>query len=104
MFLSIMMWLILDAQKSPALLVDGDKVYAVTQVVEDNDSGINVDDTTEDQEDAEQIRQLSYSLTPVSRLMIDQFFKEVEGPDRDWHDEDYEIEMDHERPTLLIEE
>ncbi len=33
MFLTIMIWLILDTQKSPALLVDGDKVYAVTQVV-----------------------------------------------------------------------
>jgi hypothetical protein len=39
MFLSIMLWFILDSKKSPALLVDGDKVYAVTEVVNPRHSG-----------------------------------------------------------------
>jgi hypothetical protein len=39
MFLSIMLWFILDSKKSPALLVDGDKVYAVTDVVNPRNSG-----------------------------------------------------------------
>ena len=30
MFLTIMLWQILDTQKSPALFVDGERVYAVT--------------------------------------------------------------------------
>jgi hypothetical protein len=33
--------------------------------------------------------------------MIDQFFKDVEGPDRDWYDEDYDMLMNQDRPVLL---
>jgi len=38
----------------------------------------------EDDQDEIPTRDVSYSLTPVSKRMIDQFFTEDEGPDRDW--------------------
>jgi hypothetical protein len=38
----------------------------------------------------------------VTRKMIDQFFTEVEGPDRDW--QDYEIVEDNDRQELLIDD
>jgi hypothetical protein len=37
----------------------------------------------------------------VSRKMIEQFFKDVEGPDRDWQDQEYEIYED--RQELIVE-
>ena len=33
--------------------------------------------------------------------MIEQFFKDVEGPDRDWQDQEYEIYED--RQELIVE-
>ena len=88
-FLSIMLWFILDSQRSSVVLVDRNKVYAVVDVIKPGNSEINKDCSTEDeydQGDADAVRQCSYSLTPVSRIMIEQFFTEVEGPDRDWSD------------------
>jgi hypothetical protein len=35
--------------------------------------------------------------------MIEQFFLEVEGPDRDWMEEDYYGYTDEDRQELIIE-
>ncbi len=34
--------------------------------------------------------------------MIEQFFKDVEGPDRDWQDQEYEIYED--RQELIVDD
>ena len=35
--------------------------------------------------------------------MIEQFFLEVEGPDRDWMEEDYYGDTEKDRPELIME-
>ena len=35
MFLSLMLWFILDENKSPEFVVDGDRVYTVTDVIKE---------------------------------------------------------------------
>ncbi len=42
-FLSIMLWFILDSQKQAAVLVDGNRVYSVADVINPRLSGINED-------------------------------------------------------------
>jgi hypothetical protein len=87
--------------------VDGDRVYAVTDVIKVSHSGIN-----EDCEDAEELdevdvdtgtnRQVLARPSSVSRRMIEQFFTEIEGPDRDWQYEDYDMYEDRDRPELIM--
>ena len=79
MFLSLMLWFILDSEKAATVLVDGDRVYSVKNVISQRLSGINEDCIEEDIS----VEHVS-SRSSVSKLMIDQFFTEVEGPDRDW--------------------
>ena len=38
----------------------------------------------------------------ISKLMIDQFFTEIEGPDRNWEQEDLG-DLDEDRDTLILE-
>ena len=74
-----------------AVVIDGDRVYAVMDVIKARQSGINEECDEEDDQDEITSRTQSYSLTSVSKRMIDQFFTEVEGPDRDWQqDDDYD--------------
>ncbi len=88
MFLSLMLWFILDSGKTATLLVDGDRVYSVEDVISPRLSTINEDCVEEEeQEDISTLLASSRSLT-VSKLMINQFFTEVEGPDRDWQQYD----------------
>ena len=52
-----MLWLILDNQKSPALVVDGGRVYAVAEVLGRRLSSINEDcNANEDDQDVDDPR------------------------------------------------
>lgn len=89
-FLSIMLWFILESKPSHTFIVDGERVYSVAQVLTGRISGINFDCNAENENDRENsVResQVSSSTLGVSRRMIEQFFTEVEGPDRDWQQE-----------------
>lgn len=80
MFLSVMLWFILDSEKAVTFLVDGDRVYSLTEVIKVGGSVVNYDCVEEDDQDDQEERRYS----SVSKRMIEQFFTEVEGPDRDW--------------------
>ncbi len=43
LFLSVMLWFILDTKKNPNIIMDGNKVYIVTNVLKDTNSAINID-------------------------------------------------------------
>ena len=53
LFLSIMLWFILDEEKATAVFVDGNRVYAVTDVVKAKESLNSNDCDDEEQEDGE---------------------------------------------------
>ena len=78
-----MLWFILDSEKAATVLVDGDRVYSVEDVIRQSLSGINEDCIEEELQEDIPDEHVS-SRSSVSKLMIDQFFTEVEGPDRDW--------------------
>ena len=42
-FLSVILWFILDTEKPATFFVDGDRVYRVTDVIKTNDSSVNFD-------------------------------------------------------------
>ncbi len=42
-FLSVMLWFILDSKKRPIIFVHGDRVISVGSVVNPNGSSVNVD-------------------------------------------------------------
>ena len=97
MFLSVVLWFVLDSQKSPAVLVDHNKVYAVIDVTMDEQPALNQDCESEDTHEHEgeyASREDSMRYSGVARRMIEQFFTEIEGPDRDWRDTEYEIYED----------
>jgi hypothetical protein len=43
LFLSVMLWFIFDTKKNPSIIMDGNKVYIVTNVLKDTTSAINID-------------------------------------------------------------
>jgi hypothetical protein len=43
LFLSVMLWLIFDKESTPAVFVDGARVYAVTNIIRQVSSAINED-------------------------------------------------------------
>lgn len=51
LFLSLMLWFILDDYKTPALFIDGDKVYTVANIIKMRESTINSDNGSEEEED-----------------------------------------------------
>ncbi len=53
LFLSLMLWFIFDTEKVVAFVVDGDKVYAVQEVIKPHQTNINDEDCVEevDQDD-----------------------------------------------------
>ena len=68
-------------------MVDGDRIYAVADVIATDQRTINDDCIVEvnyNHEDNASARKSSFCASGVSRRMIEQFFTEVEGPDRDW--------------------
>jgi hypothetical protein len=46
-FLSLMLWFILDDEKAPTFFIDGDRVYVVANVIKPRDSinSVNCDDS-----------------------------------------------------------
>ena len=42
-FLSVMLWFVLDTQKQAAVFVDGSRVYAVASVIKSQHSSVNLD-------------------------------------------------------------
>ena len=57
-FLSLMLWFILDTEKTATFLVDGDRVYRVTDVIKANHSSVNIDCI--DDEEVEEQLEISY--------------------------------------------
>ena len=106
LFLSVMLWFILDSQKQMTVFVDGNRVYSVAEVIHSGHSSLNLDCQDEDareEKDADTSRQELANSPNVSRRMIEQFFTEIEGPDRDWQEEDYDVFADEDRSVLIIE-
>ena len=85
--------------------MDEDRAYAIVDVLKDEQPALNLDCETEEertQEEAEEDRDDSRRFSGVSRRMIEQFFTEVEGPDRDWRDPDENIFGEGEREELIL--
>jgi len=53
LFLSVMLWFILDTERSPAALLDGDKVYAVVNVISARHSANSGDFSEQDEIDTD---------------------------------------------------
>ena len=82
--------------------MDGDRVYAVVDVVKVRYS-VNYEDCNYDDEEDDPARQsnnLSSHFSGVSKRMIEQFLTEVEGPDRDWQQTD-QVLLEEDRETLI---
>ena len=105
-FLTVVLFHILDSNKAKAIVVDKGRVYAVINVIDVEQSTSNQDCVTEelDQDGDRERRSESMRLSGVSRRMIEQFFTEVEGPDRDWRDPDEDIYGEENRDELIVEE
>ena len=84
MFLSIMLWFVLDNAKSPTVILDGDRVYPIYDVVKHNPPSINFECNLDEYENLIEDEQTTRRSSSVSKLMIDQFFTDIEGPNRDW--------------------
>ena len=88
LFLSVMLWFILDEEEKPKLFVDADRVYVVQDVIKKNHNSVNIDCEDSEQEEDNESRaaslvSLNSSLT--SKLMINMFLSEVEeSPVQDW--------------------
>ena len=54
--------------------------------------------------DDERISRQLTNRSSVSRRMIEQFFTELEGPDRDWQDYDLGILLEEDRISLIVGE
>ena len=107
LFLSVILWFILDDERLPAFIADGDRVYPVIEVIKAEDSHSNssinsVDCEEEEEPESRKTSFDSFNSSLISKRMIDQFFKEVEGPDRDWEDDidDVVIEVVKEKNLL----
>ena len=88
MFLSVMLWFILNDSKETAVIIDGDRVYVVSEVINSEVSLTNIDCEPETFS-SRRSSTTSTRRSEVSKLMIAQFFTEVEGPDRNWIGDDY---------------
>ena len=86
-----------------AVVIDGDRVYAVMDVIKARQSGINeecVEEDDQNNQDDISARHMSNRSSGISQRMIDQFFTEVEGPDRDWQQDDNYDDMFGEEDRL----
>ena len=50
LFLSTMLWFILDEEEKPKLLVDNDRVYVVQDVIKTSHNSVNIDCEDSEQE------------------------------------------------------
>ena len=74
--------------------MDGERVYEIAEVIKTRLSSINEDCEDEYQHDELDADSRKHDLTlskSVSRIMIEQFFTEIEGPELDWQKEDYDV-------------
>ena len=63
-----------------------------------------VEDEEQDDLDDTSARHMSNRSSGVSKRMIEQFFTEVEGPDRDWQQYDNNMfEEEYHRSELILE-
>ena len=99
LFLSLILWFILDDEKLPAVVVDGDRVYAVREVISGRYSDINGDCNDDDSSQSSFVSD-SYSIeerfstrndTFISKRMIEQFLETNDGPEDDWKDDIHEV-------------
>jgi len=87
-FLSLMLWLILDNNISPDVFVHGSRAYQVREVPMARVSINN--DCQEEIPESEPLESSSSIDVPfsdssfISKRMIGQFFTQEEGPDRNW--------------------
>jgi len=73
-FLSLMLWFILDSEKTASVLLDGKRAYAVRDdIINRRSSAINEDCDleVENQADHDDLPARPYSFTTVSQRMID---------------------------------
>ena len=72
LFLSVMLWFILDSERNATVFVDGNRVYSVTEVIKVGGSVINNDcDDEEEQENAISTSQSFSSHSDISKRMIE---------------------------------
>ncbi len=74
--------------------MDGERVYEVAEVIKTRLSTVNEDcedENQNDEVDADTRKHDSTLSKSVSRIMIEQFFTEIEGPELDWQKEDYDV-------------
>ena len=88
MFLSVILWFILGDESETAILIDGDRVYAVLNVIS-GDGDVSQSNFDCDMEDRLSMAERTNSFhserfSSVSKRMIEQLFTAEEGPDRDW--------------------
>ncbi len=103
LFLSIMLWFILDDGKQPLFFVDGERVHSVEDVIDITRQSLNAHCKENDQEEVEETDDGRTSL--VSRRMIEQFLDEEEGSDREWSYDDYlTYEQEHNRESPSFED
>jgi len=67
LFLSVMMWFILDTEKANKIFIDGNRTYAVRDIIKDSASSLNEDCDNEDEQEEE----IAGHQSGVSKLMID---------------------------------
>ena len=107
LFLSVMMWFIFDNENAPTVFVDGERVYVVSDVIKSSQSAINADCNDEEPEEEEvnyhANRQTGSSFTGISKRMIQQFFHDMEGPDRGWKPDYDEVLEEGDRDELILE-
>ena len=53
LFLSVMMWFILDTEKENKIFIDGNRTYAVRDIIKDSASSLNEDCDNEDEQEEE---------------------------------------------------
>jgi len=103
-FLIVVIWLVLDSEKSQAIQVDGDRVYAVVDVINTEISQSTSEGGYNEEEDDRARRSDSMRYSGVSQRMIDQFFNDDEGLDRDWRDQDEDIYGEPDRNQLIVQD
>ena len=105
-FVSVMLWFILDFEQGATVVVDGDRVYAVLDVIRLRDSGgINEEDcVTEDQQEDVSAEYVPNRTSGISKLMIEQFFEESEESDKEWEQQNYSdvFGEDDDRTELIL--
>ena len=96
LFISLMLWFILDEDRTPFLFVDGDRVYTIEDVskLKYSTNSYDCEDDNHDSEPTSRANSIfsAISSSLISRRMVEQFFKQVEGPDQKW-EYDFDLEL-----------